>query len=231
MKPYRLLSSQELEQIRAQFEDAFLDWNTRYARIPLTFSLQKTGLSLSIHNPVALSTYGLVEKDIFSCISMNVFGESHVSFEPVSRYLAAALFESLFKHENIEIMDTPKPVDWLYKGSTCLLLEILFENTCVPCLLSPEWVHAQLSPSLKNVKAPLTSLNEALKEQVIPLEVALNPIRLPLKQILNLQKGDLIKTDQNLNDALCLIQGNTDLAQVQLRQNKNHKSILIRSFT
>jgi hypothetical protein len=231
MKPYRLLSNKELNHIQTLFDLRFRDWNQRYAQSPLTFSLQKASKLNPLHNPIGMSTDALVEKDLFSLISISLFGEEHDAFEPVCRQLGTTLFESLLQKENLSLDNTPKPQDWIYKGSTCLFLEIGCENKRISCLLSPEWVQTQLSQTLKSSKAPLATLNDALKEHLLPLDVTLNPIRLHLKQILLLQKGDLIKTDHMLHEPLCLKQGKSTLAHVQLGQNNNQKSIIIRSST
>lgn len=232
IKPFRLISSSEMTELNRHFLQVINDWNQEYAMTPLFISLEAPPSDYVVPDGFAINSddnqLAVVDKDYLDVFNHILFGENHSCFSAISRELLFILLNRLLKTEECSIAETkPLAPNWFYRGSTCLLLTLSANHNTVKIILSPDWVYQQLSP-YQTIKQELCSLDDALGEEIVNLEVTLLPVNLPIEQLLAIQVGDVLVTDHLISDSLNITHNAQVLAQADLGQSIQHKSILLK---
>lgn len=232
-KPYRLINSRELNELQQTFADNLNPWNEQYALLPLHCQLRnqfkcpqsnqwhlfstETGL------PVALITeHGL------SGIKHALFGELAACFNHIGQFLMHSLIKHLFENDSLQMSKTDNiPVEqWFYNGSPALALTL---NPELTVYLNPQWV-ITLLPTHETLREVKSDLYVALSPQTIQCQVELNPVSLQLKDVLQLQVGDVIKTDHLITQPLLVKKHKQPICKATLCETNQHKSIEIKSL-
>jgi hypothetical protein len=231
MKPFRLINSSELAMITEHLTLVINQWNQRYSATPVTPTLTLPSKGYTINSTWLIQASGqhiaIVENDYLSSINHTLFGENNACFNATSNELFLKLLNQLFKTTcEITHADLFSP-GWIYPGSTCLRLTLTCQQSKIDLILNPDWVYQLLSPP-KIANTNVYSLDEALTKQNVALNVELLPTRLPIKQLLNLQVGDVITTDHPITKPLTLTQNNHLVAAADLGQSTHYKSITLR---
>ncbi len=233
IKPYRLINSFEMDQLNRHFSQVIQSWSHEYARTPLMMNLEAPADNYSINNGFHIlaeqTPLAIIEEHYIGLFNQILFGENKPGFNSVSQELMLILLNQLFKVEHCFIEEgvvQPSP-NWFYRGSTCLILTLSINQNNIAIILNPDWVYQCLSPN-KTVKNNLCSLDEALAEQTLTLNLELLPLNISVKQLLNIQPGDVIVSDHPITTPLSLTRNNQVLAQAELGQSSHYKSILLK---
>lgn len=236
MKPYRLINTLELQELKTYIDKVLMQWNAAYSIAPLC-----AGNLEGCQETPACADASLVQQDdqVLALIDGNytktiihaVFGEDKPCFNPIAQELFLLLMKQLFETDNCSIKtELFNKKNWLYPGSTCLKLTLnCFEESCI-VILNPDWVYQQL-PREKINTCTISNLDEALEAAAIPLQVELMPMQLSLEQLLKLQTGDIIACDHPISQALRLTENRKPIAQVHLGQTSDFKSIQLKRFS
>ncbi|MDI1352532.1 MAG: FliM/FliN family flagellar motor C-terminal domain-containing protein, partial [bacterium] len=207
-------------------------WNDEYCIKPLTLSISIPSKSDERNNSLCFHELdyplALLEPNYLEFIGPALFGEFHMSFNEISTKLFGQLLNQLFQKSD-GLIDEQASLEnqWLYPGSTCLFLNLHCQQKQMTLILNPDWVYNEL-PAFKNKENQLSSLNEALSDQTVRFNVDLLPLNLTLKQVLNLQVGDVLVTDHPLNEPLRLILEHQLVTTADLGQLSSQKSIILR---
>ncbi|MCL9682640.1 FliM/FliN family flagellar motor C-terminal domain-containing protein [Legionella maioricensis] len=235
IKPYRLINSFEMGQLNQHFTQVIRSWSNEYARTPLIMNLAPPPDNYSINNGLHILTekdpLAIIEKHYIGIFNQILFGENEPCFNSVSQELMYILLYQLFKVEHCVIEEVVQPSpNWFYRGSTCLILTLSINQNNVTIILNPDWVYQCLSPN-ETLKNNLCPLDEALAEQTLALNLELLPLNISIKQLLNIQAGDVIVTEHPITTPLRLTRNNQVLAQTELGQSSHYKSILLKRFS
>lgn len=235
MKPYRLINSAQLDKLYALFADTLELWNQNYSLHPVT-------LGISVPTPNNVNTYCYYVKDaqeqILACIpddyyhllNQALFGEQDDAYKPCSEELFLRLLAELFHTEACSMQTVDKQLSWLYPGSAAVVLHFSCTSSTCSILVNPAWVHQAL-PLKKKQQQNLSSLDEALAKKNLRLSVELDSMTISLQQLLDLQIGDVIKTDHQCSDRLRLVYEQKTYATTELGALATTKSIIIKEFT
>jgi flagellar motor switch/type III secretory pathway protein FliN len=98
----------------------------------------------------------------------------------------------------------------------------------ITLVLNPDWVYEQL-PKSNALKTVISPIDETLKRQKLTLNVELNPINLPVSQLVGLQVGDVIVLNHPLTTPIRVTKNKQVIAQAELGSSLNQKSILLRT--
>lgn len=249
IRPYRLINVQEMDELNQHLTQVIQDWNKEYALIPFDVHLTAPPKEYVVNQNVPIladnQTVATIEQHYLELINQLLFGENKPCFDSTSKDLFLILLCKLLKLEECTInnLTTPTP-DWFYKGSTCLLLTLSIHSSqdhtlntkediplnTLTILLSPEWVYQSLAP-YQNLKNNLASIDEALSERLLTLNLELNSLSLPINQLINLQIGDVITTEHPISTTLKLTQAEQLIAEAELGQSAFHKSIVLKRST
>lgn len=233
IKPFRLISSSEMTELNMHFMQVIDDWNQEYAMTPLLINLEAPPYDYVMHHDGfsiinADDQLAVVDKEYLDVLNLVLFGENNSCFNAVSRELLLLLLNRFLKTEECSISETKSlPPNWFYRGSTCLFLTLSANQNTIKIILSPDWVYQNLSP-YQTVKYDLCSLDEALEDELVNIEVTLLPVKLPIEQLLTIQVGDVLVTDHLLSDSLRVTHKDQVLAQADLGQSLQQKSILLK---
>lgn len=238
-KPYRLINTQELNELQLAFEKKLQLWNEQYALSPLSCELtrnptppiQHTCLMfygnahpialLHSNSPLPLVGEGLgVRVNVRAIIKHHLFGNTADCFNTISDTLFITLINQLFDTPTSQLQIEPNLDEWFYHGSPCLALTF---NT-ITLYLHPQWVLNAL-PSHTKTQNIITNLTDALDPQPIQLQVELNPVSLRLNDVIRLQVGDVIKTDHPITTPLQLKQNQHLICTVEIGETHSYKSV------
>lgn len=230
MQPYRLINSFEMTEVNQHVTRVIQQWNNQFALTPLAISLAVAPKEYLISNALNIhinnSSLAMIPEHYLTLFNQVLFGEDNFCFNSASQELILILLHNLFKIELCQInKTTDTKAHWFYKGSPCLLLTLSTHENNITLVINPDWVYQTLSPN-KRLKDNLDSLDEALAEHVLTAHLELTPLSLPIKQLLNIQIGDVITTDHPIATPLRLTQNQQLLAQADLGQSSHHKSYL-----
>lgn len=232
MKPYRLINALELKQLAQDILMITSEWNEEYAWTPCVSSLslpeKEFKPQAAYHLTAGQELLAVIETDFQSVFKPCLFADESSCFDAVTEHLFLVLCKRLLATEELTLSPSTKTIDeWLYPGSTCLVLSLAVAQRQCRLIINPQWVYQRL-PQATPAKASLVSLDEALAHQSVTLQVMLESLTLPLKQILNLQPGDVIACDHGLDTPLKLMQGQQHIAQAELGKTADHKSIILK---
>lgn len=233
-KPYRLLSAGELTPLTEQFEKTVRQWQENAACKALTMQLESAFANQEIKKPlpedclVVLqenTPVALLPKQAIRSFQQQLFDDDSPCFLSSSQKLFQAFLCDLLQIETLLITAADLPwSDWIYAGSPALLFSLSSKEEAIHLYLHPHWVLAQL-PRAKPLSKSLQKLDEAIAPQELNLEVRFKPFSLPLNKLLQLQIGDVIKTDHQLEEPLNLQHQQDVLSLVQIGQQHSFKSI------
>jgi hypothetical protein len=235
MKPYRLINSVELEQIQARFRQSLATWNEQYSLHPLSLqvSIPDKDYIITQNGLIDSGTYQpimLIDEGHQSLINYALFGVLDDDFNATSDKLMLHLFTQMLHSAPCAMSSNQVPTDWIYPGSTCLLLTFSCEQHALLCLLNPEWVYHLLSADKHRKPKALHTLDEALAYKQLTLSLELDAINIPFKQLMELQLGDVLVTDHKLAQPLNLIHEQKHVASTELGQQSEYKSVLLKEF-
>lgn len=238
LKPFRLINCTELNTLKQRLNKNLQQWNEQYARFPLTCELSSTAMPIDQfmftsllrseqQQPIAL----LLQHDI-SVISHSLFGNSDPCLYDISETLLLNLISTLLETSPLQLQKTiPLTTDneWFYNGSPSLLLTLHCDQHILHLALHHQWVLNTI-PLAQTSTKPICPLNDALAEQVLQLNVVLDPLTLKLADVIRLCVGDVIKTDHPVTTPLKLSHYNKTICDVHLGEVNLNKSIqLMRS--
>lgn len=231
MKTYRLIKASERQKLQSLLMTRLKNWCQCYSVSPI--SLRLLPPSPLPENPSLVTAAGmafmLLEDNYLSFFTPLLFKEDNSSFHSVSTLLVKKLIGDLLDIETCSLEHQFTQPDWSYTGSAALLLELSVERHSLRALISPDWVYAQLSP-LQSSKNPLADLEQAVAAFPLQLDLTLRPLKLPLKQLVDLEIGDVISSDHPINTPVLLKHKDRILAEAELGQSNNQKSILLKRF-
>jgi flagellar motor switch/type III secretory pathway protein FliN len=176
-------------------------------------------------------TLGFVGTDYLELMNIAVFGKHAPCFNSASEALFKLFLHAMFQVEVCSLSPSDASAfPWFYPGSCGLILKLsCAEKECI-LGINPDWVYQNLPLNPAN-KSTLSSLDDALAEQSLSLEVHLDAVHLPLKQLLSIQVGDVITSDHPLSQPLVLCQQEKIIAHAELGQVKQHKSIVLKRLS
>ena len=232
MKPYRIINGSEQRALYQQCSSRIESWNKEYSMSPVSLQIAPPSVENPINKGFIIHSedapLAIMEEHYLNLISEALFADIVPCCKLTCYELAEILLSELFNVPRCTLGDSihSKP-RWLYPGTTCLQLRLICQQNSLNLLLNPDWVYQNL-PQEQPKKGNLCSLEEAVANNTIALNTELVPISLPIKQIINLQPGDLIATDHPLSTPLSLTLNEAALAQVELGQSSDYKSIIIK---
>jgi flagellar motor switch/type III secretory pathway protein FliN len=233
MKPYRLINAVELQEIKLHFVTTLVQWNEEYSITPLNvLSLTAAPKTYSVPDALVIDVDGtpitLIENDYLGAMNQALFDDNQLCFNSTSEKIFFILLARLLKTEQCVRSKTPKPsLDWFYPGSTSLVLTLVCNTHRFILTLSPKWVYQQL-PKRTPVTTNLHSLDEALAEHRVTLNLELAPSTLTVHNLANIQVGDVFSSDHLVTAPFRLTKGNQLVAEAELGQSSHHKSILLK---
>lgn len=235
MQPYRLINSFEMAELKQHVNQIIQQWNDKYALTPLVVELAVPPREYMVSDALSIHTnnhlLALIQGHYLTLFNQVLFGEHHCCFNSSGQELMLILLQNLLKVEQCSIIKTTDTSpNWFYRGSTCLLLTLSANKNNITIIIDPNWAYKSLAPN-KTLKDNLSSLDEALAEQVLTLNLELIPLKLPIKQLLNIQIGDVIATDHPIATPLRLTQKEQLLSHADLGQSSDHKSIVLKRST
>ena len=219
-KPFRLINGTELNHLQQRFAEGIQIWNDNYALHPLSCKLSQNPKIYDVISPLWLITdanrsISISNKKDHELIKQSVFGKNSDCFNTISETLLISLLNRLFGTESLQWHTAPNMDEYLYTGSPCLTLSIECDTLSTSLYLHPQWVVNAL-PQKRISPSPVSSLNDALATQVLPLQVVLSPIPLQLSNLIRLQVGDVIKTDHPITMPLLLKHDNETICNVDI---------------
>ncbi|HRD70985.1 MAG TPA: FliM/FliN family flagellar motor C-terminal domain-containing protein [Legionella sp.] len=233
IKPYRIINASEFLHLHEFFSHKVHTWSTKYCMTPLSIHLQVPPKNYCHPKSVLIMEenripIAFISDDYLPVLNQTLFGDKDNHFNESSQHIFSQLLVELFQTKECSIKHAaPEVCDWIYPGSTSLLLSLKTNQTAIELLLHYQFVYALL-PAIKSVKiSTLSSLDNALEDQLITCQVTLNPIKLSISQLLELHPGDVITTDHHHNNPLHL-RHKQHFAAVELRESEHHKSIIIK---
>ncbi len=234
MKPYRLINTFELEQIRLPLQQAVELWSHDYCITPLHLELApppkgfSLGQTMGIHQGELL--IALIDTDYLSFFNYALFGQDLPEFTPCSVSLFSLLLQNLFHLTTPQIRVTHiEQSTWFYKGSTSLILTLRNEDSSIQFILNPDFVYKQL-PKIGIGQHPISALETALEEQKTQLTIDLEIFSISVDQLMRLEKGDVLTTDHPITTPIYLKHNQHPIAAVELGQTSMSKSIQLKRF-
>lgn len=237
-KPYRLINPNELMMLQEKFERIIQLWNDKHALLPLSCVLSHALTPVSTHECTLLldgaNAQALLLNSDYAIIKHSLFDDASDAFNAISQTLLMVLINELLGTTSLTQQSCPPSAnkEWFYTGAPTLAL-ILTNSTNGTCLhpnitlyLHPQWVLCAL-PKNHNSKIKPIAIHKAIDTKKIDLQVALIPVPLPLKSMLNLRVGDVIKTDHPLTAPLHLNHQQQTVCHVDIGITNAYKSIQI----
>ncbi|WP_298626870.1 FliM/FliN family flagellar motor C-terminal domain-containing protein [uncultured Legionella sp.] len=234
MKPYRLINSHELKQLSLPIQELLDYWNSTYSLTPLTMELNLPPKEYFPEEQYLVSLddtpLASINKNYIEVINQALFGINKPCLNAVSQELILILLNLILKTEHATIATESRSTqDWFYRGSTSLLLSLHTLTDHATIVLHPDWVYQNL-PHSHTCPNDLKSLDDAVAKHRLSLSLELGSITLPLQQLVSLKAGDVIATDHPINSPLCLKQQDEVIAQAELGQSSQYKSIILKRF-
>ncbi|MBL7479145.1 FliM/FliN family flagellar motor C-terminal domain-containing protein [Legionella bononiensis] len=232
IKPYRLINAFELQELSRQCLRALESWNSLYTLHPVTMDLHVPPKEYSPGEGYSIkeneSTLACIETHYLTVLNQALFGKDTPCFNSVSQELFTVFIHQLLKVNECAIdSETCSTHGWFYRGSTSLLLRISCCTTEFTIILHPNWVYQNL-PQPNNKGTQTVSLDEALADQRLALNLELYPLTLPLHQLITLSVGDVIATDHPISASMSLTQNHQLVARADLGQSDHFKSIILK---
>lgn len=216
IKPYRLINDIELAWLQKKIQLALQEWNDTHALFPLSCKL-----SLAPTTTLNDDEWATAQLSQLSVIKHCLFGDNSNCFNHSAKTLFLKLLNTLF---GTQLPDPKK--DWFYTGSPSLTLTLRCINKTMALYLNPQWVLATLPSTHVNEK-PVSTLQEALSSKRVQLQVELTPLRLKLTDVMQLNTGDVIKTDHPIHEPAYLSHQKKHLCNVDIGQSNSFKTIKI----
>lgn len=229
MKPYRLINPIEVRELNQRISQIILDWSETYCVTPLGMTLE---IPHKDYSPSTIQAFApdlaCIDGDYLNTLNTALFGHESLSFSTASQELVQILFNNLFQTEQstLQSQSTEMP-SWFYAGSPCLLLTLNCNEHQFTLILNPEWVYQQLSKNTSS-KNELSSLDEALAEHTVCLNLELTPSPLSVTDVAGIQVGDILSTNHPITAPLQLKRGTELFAHAELGQSQQHKSIILK---
>ena len=234
IKPFRLINSQELEQLQHRFDNNLRLWNEEHALFALNCHLRCTHKIGQLDNEFVTLTeqdqpVALLAKHDFPAIKHCLFGDIADCFNTISETLSIKLLIQVLGLKWLQ-QETASPIlnDWFYTGTPSLTLIVSGDTQSMTVYLHPQWV-LDVLPKHPLINKSTDNLDDALETQLLLWHVDLNPVVLPLANMLQLQVGDVIRTDHPLTMPLLLKTEHQTLCQVDIGETNQYKSIQITS--
>lgn len=237
-KPFRLINDREIKELQQSFSQSVLLWNEQYALFPLSCSLGRIPNTHHIDKGYVLGTeqkqpIALLTHFDLSTIKTCLFGDESECFDAISQPFFIGLLNQLLGTHSLEIQASDgteafRLKEWFYAGAPSLILTLKSAAQSMRLYLHPQWVLNALSPH-ETMQKSISHLCEALDPHVLRCQVDLNPVSLPLEDIIRLQVGDVIKTDHPLTAPLLLQQNQQTVCHVEIGEIDHYKSIQITS--
>jgi len=232
MKPYRLINTSEMQLLSRHFTKAIQQWNDEYSVVPLNLQLTVPAKTYTITDRVMIHAnnqlLATITGDHLSTLNQALFQQNKPCFNATSQKLIVLLVNKLLKTEGCTIAKKmAQPPQWCYAGSTCLILTIGLDKNTFTVILSPDWVYQQLPKTRQDTKQ-LHCFEDALADQRITLNLELIPSTFSVLSLAKIQAGDVITSDHLMTTPLNLMQGNQIIAQAELGQSLQHKSIILK---
>lgn len=234
MNPYRFITKEEQEQLEQRLRERLGHWDEAYSQKPMHCRLESPANSIAIESCHGLAdaegqTLLVYDATLESLLCDALFGEVSDAFLETCQKLLVNLCEQLTNTALIRIKPAPGLVkSWNYKGSAQQWLHLSTDEGETSLLLSPSWVRAQLATTQGSNKP--VSIDKALADHKLVLDVQLDTVRLPLQKLKGLKPGDLLVTDHPIDKTLRLTFEHQPVAEVSIGQNQDHKSIKIERF-
>jgi len=234
MKPYRLINTLELNQFNTNFFNTIDYWNQQYSLHPLTLNVSiptkefiKTQTWFVEDNQGQL--LACISNDVHQFLNYSLFGEEDSCFNSCSEELFMLLLSQAFNTDFCLLNKINKEVDWLYPGSTCLLVHLYCNASSISMLLNPDWVYQNL-PLATKTNPGITPLEDGLAEKSLILSLELSSMSIPIKQLMDLQIGDVIATDHGCSRPMQLAHKRKTFATAELGKTLENKSVIIKEF-
>lgn len=227
MKPFRLISDTELNCLRERLAVSLQAWNTQYALYPLSCTL-KPAIKPDTIYPILSDIEPLVlpHQDDWSVLQYALLGVDDDCFNNIAETLGLTCLQVLLGTETLHHQTETQCDAWFYTGSPALTLILSCEQRTMMFTLHPQWVSNAL-PYRESIQAPMSTLQQALVPQTFVFNVMLDPLALTLQDILQLQIGDVIKTETHISLPLRLQQNQQILAHVNLGEIQQTSAIQI----
>lgn len=232
MRPFRLINTRELSILQQRIETSLLAWNERHALFPLSCTLEtRPDVDISgkgyVFGTEDKHSVALIMEPTFPALSHSVFGEISDCFEPLCKqFFLNLLMQLSVTSELTQQVWNGDTEDWFYTGSPCIAINFRCGEYGFRVYMHPQWVVAALPHNNPDPK-PLSDLKQALSSQVMSCQVELNPLTLPLHDLITLKTGDVMTLDHLLDAPLLLKHKEQTLCQVEPGMNLHHKSIQI----
>jgi hypothetical protein len=231
--PFRLINKTERQALCAQFNEVMHTWSVQHcihhlnASIILPSKEYHADYAYVIthnNNPLAL-----LEAHCLHFFNEVLFGEHLSVFNSYSQKLIIELISALLKTPHELLMSpTEYPFDdWIYPGTTALMLSLHTHDKSLKLLLHPKWVYEQLPPLDKNT-SKIETLNDALAPKTIVLDVELEALSLKLNQCMALKVGDVLVSDHVITAPMYLKHHKTLMCEVELGQSHSYKNIILK---
>ncbi|KTD35295.1 Surface presentation of antigens (SPOA) [Legionella moravica] len=231
-KPFRLINSFELQELSRQLLGVINDWNTRYSLNPVTMELHLPPKECSPFEGYLIqdnaSTLACIDVHYLSTLNQALFGKDSPCFNSVSEELFSVLIQQILKVDACTVDTKTCSVNkWFYRGSTSLLLRLTCNANQFTLVLHPDWVY-QILPKWNSRSTKPIALEEALSDQQIKFTLELDPITLPLHQLMSLSSGDVIATDHPTCTPVSLTHNHQLIARAELGKSAEYKSISLK---
>ncbi len=135
-------------------------------------------------------------------------------------------FSHFFGCQTLEALQNHNHKSWFYPGSPNVKITLTINEQQYHLILNGQWVLNHLT-SIQQKAETLESIDKALCNEKIPLTVNLLDLEISLKQINQLQAGDVIQLEQKVSQPLQLCCKNITIAEAILGQNKEFKAVKI----
>lgn len=235
MKPYRLINSLELVKLSLHVQPIVEQWSNDYCLMPLTMELflphknyvPKEQFLITLANMPLAS----ISQNYTEVLNQALFGVNKPCFNATSQELILTLLNLILKTEDVSLTAAPSSTqDWFYRGSTSLILNIHTATDHFTITLHPDWVYQNI-PFLQATANNLKKLDDAVAYHNLALNLELTSITLPLHQLVSLKAGDVIATDHPISAPVHLKQQDQVVAQADLGQSSQYKSIILKRFS
>jgi len=135
-------------------------------------------------------------------------------------------FSHFFGGQTLEALQNYNHESWFYPGSPNLKVTLKLNEQQCQLILNGQWILNHLEPIQHKIEQ-LESIDKALCNEKIPLTVNLPGLKVSLKQIKQLQTGDVIQLEKKVSQPLKLCCNNTPIAEAILGQNYEYKAVKI----
>ncbi|ARG96955.1 FliM/FliN family flagellar motor C-terminal domain-containing protein [Legionella micdadei] len=228
-KPYRIINSIELQHLTHQFQEVLLHWNKTHFIEPIELEVSCCSEIYKFNETQLIndrndSPIALIDQDYLPFLQKSIFGEVSYCLDQVSSEIFIRLLNDFLSMDSLQTTrNSTHYNEWIYPGSASLILTFSHNKGLFHLYLHPNWVLAHLQP--QNSPTPLTGLELTLASKKLTLTIEFAAFRLPLGKLLNLQVGNIIKTDHALNKPLLVQYNNQTVCEGEIGRLLQHKSI------